>query len=440
MRGPPCAAINHKGRDRVISRREFLGLSLGAGATLALTPELLRARQQSGGLRHAQAVPSLSRDGKLIQRAIPSSGERLPVIGLQFGNPPPRDHAALKEVLETLLDNGGRFLDAVHQSPAAEEVTAAIATELGLQDRIFWSSRASPAGPPQPGPAAAKAQMERSLAGFKVPRLDLVLMNPMADPGHLAALKEMKKEGRVRYIGMQVIDDRQYAGLEAVMRKEPIDFIGVDYSIGNRGAEQTILPLARERKIGVVAYFPFDAGGLFQRVGTTPLPGWAADFDARTWAQFFVKYVVSHPAVTVVRTGTSNPKHMLDNIGGGSGRLPNQATRKRMAELVDSWPLAGTAGPRAPQGAAVVVPAATLDRYAGEYKPAAGAVLTVRRVGSALHVKPGGMEEAPLVARSETRFSDPWGAIIEFQLDAAGTVTGLIRQEGQLKLQASRIR
>jgi hypothetical protein len=224
------------------------------------------------------------------------------------------------------------------------------------------------------------------------------------------------------------------------MRKEPIDFIGIDYSIGNRGVEQTILPLAQERKIGVVAYFPFDAGGLLQRAGTTPLPGWAADFDARTWAQFFVKYVISHPAVTVVRTGTSQARHMLENIGGGSGRLPNQATRKRMAELIDSWPLSGAAGSSAPQRAAVVVPAATMDRYAGEYKPAAGAILTVRRVGSALHVKPGSEDEAPLIARSETRFSDPWGAIIEFQLDAAGTVTGLILQQGQVKFQASRIR
>jgi aryl-alcohol dehydrogenase-like predicted oxidoreductase len=411
----------------MISRREFLGTSLGASATLTLTPELLLARQQSGG--------------KLIQRAIPSSGELLPVVGLQFGNPPPPDHAALKEVLNTLLDNGGRFLDAVHQAAAAEEVTATIATELGVQDKIFWSSRASPAGPPPPGPsdAAAKAQMEKSLARFKVPKLDLVQMNPLADPGHLAALKEMKKEGRVRYIGMQVIDDRQYAGLEAVMRNEPIDFIGIDYSVANRAVEQTILPLAQQRKIGVVAYFPFDAGGLFQRVGTTPLPAWAADFDAKTWAQFFIKYVISHPAVTVVRTGTSQAKHMLDNIGGGSGRLPNQPTRKRMAELVDSWPLAGAAKPPAPQGTAVVVPAATLDRYAGEYKAPSGSIL-IRRVESALHVKSGNAEEAPLVARSETRFSDPWGSIFEFQLDAAGTVTGLIQQQGQLKIQASRIR
>jgi aryl-alcohol dehydrogenase-like predicted oxidoreductase len=410
----------------MVSRREFLGTSLGAGAALALAPELLRAHEQAGG--------------KLIQRAIPSSGQTLPAVGLHFGNPAPPDHAALKDVIKTLIDNGGRFLDTVHGNSPTEEITATLAADLGGHDKIFWSSRASAAGPPQPGPAAnaAKAQMERSMSRFKVAKLDLVLMNPMADPGHLAALKEMKKEGRVRHIGMQVIDDRQYPGLEAVMRNEPLDFIGIDYSIGNRGAEQAILPLARERKIAVVAYFPFDAGGLFQRAGTLPLPAWAVDFDARTWAQFFVKFVLSHPAVTVVRTGTSQPKHMLDNIGGGSGRLPNEATRKRMAELIDSWPLAGTTAPAAPKGP-VVVAAAILDRYAGEYKTPAGPMI-IRRAGAALYVKPGNMPEAPLVARSETRFSDPWGAIFEFQVDAGGMVTGLVQQQGQLKIQASRIR
>ena len=409
-----------------ITRRDFLGTSLGAGAALTLAPELLWA-QQAGG--------------KLIQRAIPSSGEMLPVIGLHYGNPAPPDHAALKDVLKTLIDNGGKFLDTVHGNRPTEEVTATLATELGVHDKVFWSSRASAAGPPAPGPsdAAAKAQMERSLTTFKVGKLDLVLMNPMADPGHLAALKEMKKDGRVRYIGMQVIDDRQYPGLEAVMRKEPIDFIGIDYSIGNRAVEQTILPLAQERKIGVVAYFPFDAGGLFGRAGTTPLPAWAAEFDAKTWAQFFIKYVVSHPAVTVVRAGTSKANHMLDNIGGGSGRLPNQATRKRMAALVDAWPLAGTAAPTTAEGPAAAT-TAILDRYAGEYKTAQGASVTIRRAGSTLQVQQGPAGEAPLVARSETRFSDPWGAIIQFQLDAAGTVTGLVMQQGQLKIQASRIR
>ena len=307
-------------------------MSLGAGAALALAPELLRAHQQSGGT--------------LIQRAIPSSGELFPAVGLHFGNPAPPDHAALKAVLKTLVDNGGRFLDTVHQSvPGAEDVTAAVVDEVGVQDKIFLSTRGSPPGPPQPGAAAAKAQIERSLARFKVSTLDLVLVNPAAaDPTHLTVLQEMKKEGRVRYVGAQVISDHQYAALEAVMRSEPLDFIGVDFSIDNRNVEQTILPLAQERKIGVVAYFPFGEGGtgsLFRRAGATPLPDWAADFDAGTWAQLFLKYVVSHPAVTVVRTGTSKATHMLDNVGGGIGRLPDEPTRTRMAELVDAWPQSG---------------------------------------------------------------------------------------------------
>ena len=132
------------------------------------------------------------------------------------------------------------------------------------------------------------------------------------------------------------------------MRNEPLDFIGVDYDLSNRHVEETILPLAQERKIGVVAFFPFSnntgvscgtvSRNLFARVGKTPLPEWAADFDAKSWAQFFLKYVIGHPAVTVARVGTTKPTHMLDNIGGGIGRLPDEATRKRMAALVAALP------------------------------------------------------------------------------------------------------
>ena len=153
----------------------------------------------------------------------------------------------------------------------------------------------------------------------------------------------MKREGRVRYIGVTdllpppFVNAPAGANLESIMRNEPIDFVGFDYSVGDRRAEQTLLPLAQERKIGVLAYFTFDRGRIFRRAGATPLPEWAAEFDAKTWPQFFIKYVASHPAVTVVRTGTSDPKHMLENLGGGMGRLPNEAMRKRMAELIDAF-------------------------------------------------------------------------------------------------------
>ena len=309
----------------MISRREFLGTSLGAGAALAITPELLRAFQQSGG--------------QLIQRAIPSSGEMLPVIGVQFGNSRSLDPAALKEVVKTLLDNGGRFLDTMHQSvPGVEDLTATVVTELGVQDKLFLALRALPSGPPQPGPDTPKKKVEALLASFKMPKIDLLQLPVQADPAQFPVLQEMKKAGRIRYVAATVITKSFYPQLEAIMRNEPIDFIGVDYSIDNRSAEEKILPLARERKIGVVSYFPFSTGTLFQRASAMPLPGWAAEVDARTWSQFFLKYVVSHPAVTVVRAGTTQAAHMLENIGGGIGRLPDETMRKRMAAHVDSLP------------------------------------------------------------------------------------------------------
>jgi aryl-alcohol dehydrogenase-like predicted oxidoreductase len=421
----------------MVNRREFLRITAATGATLALTPELLGAAQKSGG--------------KLIQRAIPSSREMLPVIGLGRGWSKSVDHAAVKETLKTLFDNGGRVLDTVHGNDASEQVAGASANELGIQDKIFWSISVFVAGspppppPPAPGtagpppkadPAAVKAQVESSLARLKVPKLDLAVVPAHADiPTHLAVLREMKKEGRVRYIGVTDLlpppnmKDPVGDKLESLMRNEPIDFVGFDYSVGDRRAEQMLLPLAQERKIGVLAYFPFDRSRIFQRASSTPLPEWAAEFDAKTWAQFFLKYVVSHPAVTVVRTGTTQAAHMLDNIGGGIGRLPDEATRKRMAALVDALP----AAPQGPQGGkapGIALPAAVLDRYVGEYVAASGFTMVFRREGEALLVKPGANPEAPLAAKSETRFSDPRGPTMEFQLDGEGKVTGLILEQG----------
>ena len=309
----------------MISRREFLDTSLGAAAALALTPELLRGLQQSGG--------------QLIQRAIPSSGEMLPVIGVQFGNSASLNPSALKEVLKTLVDNGGRFLDTMHQSlPGVEDLTGTVVTELGIQSKLFLGLRALPAGPPQPGPATPRAKVEALLSTFKVPRVDLLQLPVQADAAQWPVLHELKKEGRIRYIGATVIVKQLYPQLESIMRNEPIDFVGVDFSVDNRSAEEKILPLAQERKIGVVSYFPFSTGTLFQRANSMPLPDWAAEIDVKTWAQFFLKYVVSHPSVTVVRAGTTQAKHMLDNIGGGIGRLPDEAMRKRMAAVVDALP------------------------------------------------------------------------------------------------------
>jgi len=430
----------------MVNRREFFGITLGAGASLALTPGLLRALQLPGG--------------QLIQRAIPSSGEMLPVVGLSFSNHALcADPAALKEVLKTFADNGGRVFDAQHGNVDAEQFHATVANELGIQDKLFWSTRGTrpggPGGPPQLGQDAVQAHVQMWRGKLQAPRMDLVMVPPQGDPAHLAALKEEKKAGRVRYIGVQVIADAVYPQLEAVMRNEPIDFIGIDYDITNRArVEDTILPLAMERKIGVMAFFPFGNNGgvscgsganLFGRVGNRPLPEWAAEFDARTWAHFFLKYVISHPAVTVARVGTTKAHHMLDNMGGGIGRLPDEATRRRMAELIDALPPvtvvgggSATESAHGPPGS-MVLPAAVLDRYVGEYRTATGDTFNFRRYGTMLVVKAGRSPDTVIYGRSQTRFQlGP--NVIEFQVGSAGKATGLIYERGGQKIPAPRIR
>jgi aryl-alcohol dehydrogenase-like predicted oxidoreductase len=432
----------------MISRRKFLGITAGAGASLALSPELLRALQMSGALQQSA--------GKLIERAIPSTGEKLPVVGLSFSNHPScADHAVLKEILKVFADKGGRVFDAMHGSAASEEFHAKIANELGIQNKLFWSTRgtagAAANGPPVLGPAPVKDQIDTWLARTRASKLDLVMLPPQAPPAYLAALKEEKKAGRVRYIGAQVIAPQVYPQLEAVMKNEPIDFIGVDYDVGKRErVEDTILPLAQERKIAVMAFFPFGNNGgvscgsglnLFGRVGNRPLPEWAADFDAKSWAQFFLKYVISHPAVTVARVGTTKVSHIVDNMGGGIGRLPDEATRKRMAALIDSFPAPARPQGGPPPGAnapGIAVAAAVLDRYVGEYKAPSGFTATFRRDGASLFVKPGNNPEVALNARSETRFQDPRGPTFEFQVDGQGKVTGAILENGAQKMSLER--
>jgi aryl-alcohol dehydrogenase-like predicted oxidoreductase len=315
----------------MISRREWISITLGAGSALALDPRILRALQQ----------------GQLIQKAIPSTGEMLPVVGLGSSDTFSRvarseDRSALTEVIRTMVERGAKVLDTAPGYGASEQVAGDVAAELGVADKIFWATKVNVVerGSDAADPAAARAQIEASFQKFRVPKIDLIQVHNLADvPTQLGILKELKQQGRIRYLGVTTTSDRQYAQLEQIMRTEPIDFIGLDYAIDNRNVEETILPLALEQKIGVLVYFPFGRRRLFQRVANQEAPPeWAQDFDARTWAQFFIKFLVSHPAVTAVTPGTSQARHMADNIGGGIGRLPDEATRRRMVELVDALP------------------------------------------------------------------------------------------------------
>jgi aryl-alcohol dehydrogenase-like predicted oxidoreductase len=318
----------------MLSRREWLGLTLGTGTALALDTRMLSALQ-----RFAPA-------DQLITRAIPSTGERIPLVGLgssatfsQVART--EDVSALREVLTQLVESGGTVFDTAPSYGASEEVAGRLAHELGITDRIFWATKVNvvPRGGGSADPPAARAQIESSFEKLHTPVIDLVQVHNLADvPTQLQVLKEYKNQQRVRYIGVTTTNSRQYGELQTIMRNEPIDFIGVDYAIDNREVESGILPLAQERNVGVLVYAPFGRTRLWNRVSGREVPAWAADFDATTWAQFFLKFVGSHPAITAITPATSRARNMADNMGGAMGRLPDAATRQRMIEVVDALP------------------------------------------------------------------------------------------------------
>ncbi len=314
----------------MIDRRQWIELALGAGVSLALP----------------QGIALAEGSRPLLHRPIPSSGELIPVVGLGSSATfrdvaQSEDFGALREVLGAMVDQGATVFDTAPSYGASEAVAGQIARELGITQKLFWATKVNvaPRGGGSADPAAARAQIDESFRRFGVETMDLIQVHNLGDiPMQLGILKQLKKTKRIRYIGVTSTSKGQYAQLERVMREEPLDFIGVDYAVDNRAVEKTILPLAEERKIAVMVYVPFGRTRLFQRVGDRPLPGWAAEFDAASWAQFFIKYVLSHPAVTVVTPATSKVKHMVDNIGGGIGRLPDAAMRRRMADLIDALP------------------------------------------------------------------------------------------------------
>ncbi|MGZ8378200.1 MAG: aldo/keto reductase [Gemmatirosa sp.] len=318
----------------MISRRDWLRLSLGTGAMLACGRRPL----------DEQVLTALS-PGQLLTRAIPSTGERIPIVGLgssatfaQVARS--EDVSALREVMRTLVEQGGAVFDTAPSYGASEEVAGRVAKELGLTDRIFWATKVNVArGGGAADPAAARAQIETSLQRLGKRPVDLIQVHQLGDvPTQLGILKQLKQEKRIRYVGVTTTNEQQYEQLATIMRNEPLDFIGVDYAIDNREVETTLLPLARERKIGVLVYAPFGRTRLWGRVEGREVPAWAADFDARTWAQFFLKFVASHPAVTAITPATSRASNMADNLGAAVGRLPSAEQRQRMIELVDALP------------------------------------------------------------------------------------------------------
>ncbi|MDH5821824.1 aldo/keto reductase [Luteimonas sp. RD2P54] len=313
----------------MITRREYLKLSIAAGVALAISPRRLLADDSPRAL---------------LTRAIPGTSEQLPVVGLGSSASFSRlagegDDAAIGEILQTLVRSGGRVFDTAPSYGAAEEVAGRAAREAGLGDRLFWATKlnVAPRGGGAADPAAARAQLEQSLARAPGSPVDLVQVHNLGDVAtQLPILAEAKAAGRIRYVGLTTTVERQYEQLERLMREQALDFIGVDYAVDNRTMEQRIFPLAQERGIGVLVYAPFGRTRLWEKVEGRELPDWAADYDIASWGQFFLKFVVSHPAVTCATPATSKPRHLLDNMGAASGRMPDEAGRQRMAAYIEA--------------------------------------------------------------------------------------------------------
>ena len=315
----------------MITRRKYLKNSALAGAALTLPASLLQALE-----------------GDIITRAIPSTGEEIPIVGLgssaTFRTVAESDDvSALRDVLSTLFENGGTVFDTAPGYGASEEVAGRLVQELGATDKVFWATKVNVArrGGGTADPAKARAQIERSFQYIGKDPIDLIQVHNLGDvPTQLRILKELKEEGRLRYIGVTFTGARRYPDLAQVMREEPLDFIGVDYAVDNTESAKMILPLAQDRGIAVLSYVPFGRTRLWRRVRGIEVPAWAAEFGANSWGQFFIKYCAAHPAVTAVTPATSKAKNMLDNIGASYGELPDESTRRKMEALVESLPSA----------------------------------------------------------------------------------------------------
>jgi len=315
----------------MLTRREYLALTANTCAALALHPRFLAAQEGSA----------------LITRPIPSTGEQVPIIGLgssaTFSEVAANeDLQAVRGVLQTMVDNGGAVFDTAPGYGASEEVAATAVNELGLRERIFWATKLNVARRGSTAdPVAARAQLETSFQRIGGDKIDLIQVHNVADMAtQFPILEEFKQQGRVRYVGTTSTFKPQYEALEQLMRDEPFDFIGIDYAVDNLSAEERLFPLAQDRGIAVMVYMPFGRTRLWSRVEGHEVPPWAAEFGAETWAQFFLKFAASHPAVTVVTPATSKPHHMIDNMTAAMGRLPDEAERQRMVEFIEALPAA----------------------------------------------------------------------------------------------------
>jgi diketogulonate reductase-like aldo/keto reductase len=273
-------------------------------------------------------------DDSRLMRSVPSTGEKLPVIGLGSAltfdvRPGSPQLKPLGEVLALFVKHGGKVIDSSPMYGNAESVIGDLAGKSHLRNSLFIATKVWTKGLQE-----GIAQMERSLDRFQTKTIDLMQVHNLADvETQMGSLREWKAKGRIRYTGITYSEDRGFGEVERNMRVQKPDFVQINYSLVDRGAAQRILPLAQELRMAVIINRPFGGGGVLKAISAKPLPPWAAEFDCRSWAQFLLKWIVAHPAVTCVIPATNNPQHLEDNMAAGVGRLPDAKTRQRMASL-----------------------------------------------------------------------------------------------------------
>lgn len=302
-----------------LTRRKMIALGLGGVAA-----------------RAARSFPHLFAQDSALLKPIPSTGERIPVIGIgtrDYEAETPQLRAELKEVLRRFPELGGKVIDtaAGYRRGASESLIGELTSELDNRDRLFLATKVAARGRME-----GLDQIQRSFRRLRTDRIDLIAVHNLRDTAvQLEGLRQLQQEGKVRYIGITTSFERQYDEFESVMKAETLDFIQVDYAVDNRAAGDRLLPLAADRGMAVMINMPFGRRRLFSAVAGRQLPDWAGEIDCATWAQLFLKYIVSHPAVTCVIPGTRSVKHLEDNLQAGRGRMPDEALRRRMEELVD---------------------------------------------------------------------------------------------------------
>lgn len=303
----------------VYNRRDFMKLLAASGLSLSV-PSVLFAEE-----------------APLILKPVPSSGEKLPVIGLGTSRvfevgPGDFEREGPKEVLRALSEIPDSMMDTSPMYGTAETVVGDLAAELGVRDKLFFATKVW-----IEGRAQGIAQMQESMRRLRTSRLDLIQVHNLVDTAtHLRTLRDWKEEGRVRYIGITHYHAGAHDSLMRVMQREPLDFVQVNYSLLEPEAQNRLLPLAQDKGIAIIANRPFARGQLFRFTRGKPLPAWAGELGIGTWAQYFLKFTVSHPAVTVAIPGTSKVRHMRDNQQAGTGSLPDAPTRERMFRYMQS--------------------------------------------------------------------------------------------------------